>query len=362
MYKTKLTIFTLCSHFAAILCLGDSNLSDPLTLQKIFSASIDRANLKHKIDDGIERLYFLGIGEPYSGWASRTDDGHLKSLSCIKKGVLEGPNIEWWKNGIKKTEGQFKNGKKDGEWTSRFLDGQKEYEVSYKDGKREGVWTSWYKNGQVSEEGNYTNGLRNGSWSFWFKDGKKDKVGYYKSGKRDGNWTTYIYDYVGLRDDVDRICRLNDIRVKISDGNVSEQEVYNGLLPEDYWGEYDDQELSLTRIKTSWKNGRKNGIIECWGWSAHAFHLLYKSYKSKGVKVDEDLLIKTIETKLLVGSYISGMKHGRWSWWWATNSPQKKLAIVENYKSGNHHGLYVIYDKNGKEEYRETPKDGKVIK
>ena len=73
----------------------------------------------------------------------RYDDGKLKVVEYYKK---VGNNQEL----VKKRE-YYKNGNID-------------REVNYKDGKKEGKWTTYYENGQIYEEVNY-------------KDGKEDGLG-----------------------------------------------------------------------------------------------------------------------------------------------------------------------------------------
>ena len=75
-----------------------------------------------------------------------------------------------YKNGQKKYEGTWKNGKEDGKWTDWYENGQKEYEGTYKDGKLDGIWIKWYKNGQKKYEGTYRDGESIEARQ-WFEDG-----------------------------------------------------------------------------------------------------------------------------------------------------------------------------------------------
>ena len=59
---------------------------------------------------------------------------------------------------IKKTKGNFKDGKKDGKWTNWYEDGQKQCEVNYKDGKLDGKWIEWDESGRKQSEVNYKDG------------------------------------------------------------------------------------------------------------------------------------------------------------------------------------------------------------
>ena len=55
-------------------------------------------------------------------------------------------------NGKLKSEGNYKNGKKDGPWISFWSNGQLEYKGDYKENKREGFWIYYRMNGTVFSE------------------------------------------------------------------------------------------------------------------------------------------------------------------------------------------------------------------
>ena len=53
-----------------------------------------------------------------------------------------------------------------------YINGQKIEEVNYKDGKRDGLRQAWHKNGQKMTESNYRNGNKiEGSEKFWNSKG-----------------------------------------------------------------------------------------------------------------------------------------------------------------------------------------------
>ena len=80
--------------------------------------------------------------------------------------------------------GKFKNGVKDGEWTTYYERGQLEYILNYKDGKEEGHWELYDKNGQLRSKGNYKNGKRQGLWEYFFIDGSLKKTETWKDGMK----------------------------------------------------------------------------------------------------------------------------------------------------------------------------------
>ena len=120
-------------------------------------------------------------------------------------------NILYWSNGQKKEEGNYKNGKRDGEWTYWYENEQKQWEGTFKDGELDGLWTVWYENGQKKEEGMkkdgekflcnswYENGeimVKDGNGKQiddWFENGQKKYEGTYKDGQEDG-LSTHWYE------------------------------------------------------------------------------------------------------------------------------------------------------------------------
>ena len=94
-------------------------------------------------------------------------DGQKKKEIYYKEGKLDGLYTEWYENGYKGSEGNFKDGKKNGLYTEWYENGQKKGEVNFKNEKLDGLWTGWYRNGQKKGEVNFKNGLMEVN----FKDG-----------------------------------------------------------------------------------------------------------------------------------------------------------------------------------------------
>jgi len=53
-------------------------------------------------------------------------------------------NILYWSNGQKKEEGNYKNGKRDGEWTYWYENEQKQWEGTFKDGELD-LYTEYFE-------------------------------------------------------------------------------------------------------------------------------------------------------------------------------------------------------------------------
>ena len=108
----------------------------------------------------------------------------LASLICFgcsdaSEDPTPDPTADWEKvtekyenGGVKFSGYQLEDGTRVGHWTQWYENGKKWYEGDYKDG--EGHWTFWYENGKKWYEGEFKNHQRNGIWMYWNEDGSID--------------------------------------------------------------------------------------------------------------------------------------------------------------------------------------------
>lgn len=97
---------------------------------------------------------------------------HYVTEIDAKKLVKE---ISYYKTGIKRLEGEFNNGQRNGRWKYWYKDGTLWSEGFFTEGKRSGVGTTYHENGKKYIQGSYENGERVGKWSFWDENGKLSK-------------------------------------------------------------------------------------------------------------------------------------------------------------------------------------------
>ena len=91
--------------------------------------------------------------------------------------------IEFYRNGqIKKLKQMNENDGNDELWTEWYENGQKQYEINYKDGQQNGLYKWWYENGQKSSEGPYKDGKPDGVWISYNRDGTVESRRTYKDG------------------------------------------------------------------------------------------------------------------------------------------------------------------------------------
>ena len=83
-----------------------------------------------------------------------------------------------------KTQGTFKNGKKDGPFVDYWDNGQLATKLTYKDGEPDGPYVSYHSNGQFRAKGTFKDGNKEGPWVTYKKDGTvwEKYTGTYKNG------------------------------------------------------------------------------------------------------------------------------------------------------------------------------------
>src|SRR5437588_3677913 len=67
--------------------------------------------------------------------------------------IKNGPMVIYRPNGLKMMEGNYTDGKQDGEWTLYYESGAKKSIDHYQDGVQQGEHLSWYENGQIDAKG-----------------------------------------------------------------------------------------------------------------------------------------------------------------------------------------------------------------
>ena len=127
-----------------------------------------------------EVTYVDGIDTYYTEWYSNGQKREERNFRLEQK---NGFRILWYKNGNKIQEESWKNGRKDGLWTSWYQDGQKKEQGMYKDDSLyKGLFTSWWPDGQKHVQGAFKDWGKDGMWTIWSEQGKKLKEETYKSG------------------------------------------------------------------------------------------------------------------------------------------------------------------------------------
>lgn len=109
-------------------------------------------------------------------------------IACVKTvngaDVKEGPYVLYHEDGSKMIQGEYLDGKQNGEWTMWYDNGQKKSVDHYKDGVQDGEHTGWYTDGKIAAMGMFKDGQPDGVWKRWDPQGFKNWEETYKDGKK----------------------------------------------------------------------------------------------------------------------------------------------------------------------------------
>jgi antitoxin component YwqK of YwqJK toxin-antitoxin module len=113
---------------------------------------------------------------------------HGKYISYRKLNFYNNKQMkEWLKSDTANcimTEGNFKDGRKDGQWTDYFIGGGKQEEVYYRNGVIDGPYRSFNNDhSTVALSGNYVDGKREGDWDIMNLTGQVIERDKYRKGK-----------------------------------------------------------------------------------------------------------------------------------------------------------------------------------
>lgn len=122
-------------------------------------------------------------------WTSYFEDG-------TKKGEIEYANdfgrfTEYYHSGKVLGEGPRQGVRNVGLWRFFSEDGTKESEGDFENGKKNGEWKYFYPSGKISAAGKYDNDETVGEWIHYFEDGTVSMKGSFVAGKKNGYWGTF---------------------------------------------------------------------------------------------------------------------------------------------------------------------------
>ena len=103
-------------------------------------------------------LLSFGFSQKLSEVIETYENGNIKSITYHKEtqnGIEKVKYKEYRKNGTKREEETFKNGEKDGLWTSWYENGNKKRVENYKDGKSNSQ-NCWDEDGDECECSEYS--------------------------------------------------------------------------------------------------------------------------------------------------------------------------------------------------------------
>jgi antitoxin component YwqK of YwqJK toxin-antitoxin module len=107
--------------------------------------------------------------------------------------VADGFYREYYPNGQKFVEGQYKAGHQDGDWTYWHENGTVNRKLTFKEGQPDGSWEVHRADGSLMVTRSFKQGRRDGTWTMYDDTGKQPlRVEKYVDGKADGEWKIWF--------------------------------------------------------------------------------------------------------------------------------------------------------------------------
>lgn len=249
----------------------------------------------------------------------------IESIFKHENFIKNGKFLKYSDVGNKIQEGQYLNGKQEGDWLYYFPNGKLFGKGKFKDGDggnpnessgipkngRFGNWIFYYENGNLKEEVNYLNGLLNGIRKSYYENGKLNEEINYASGLMNGNRKIY-YENSKLKQESNLINDLDNgvYKLYFENGILKEEGNFkNGLLDGVQKNYFDSGKLKQYVIykedkvnglfKKYYENGSLEAEIE---YVLNEQNGIYKSYYSNGqLRSSAKKNPKSLAEKNLVG-------------------------------------------------------------
>jgi antitoxin component YwqK of YwqJK toxin-antitoxin module len=106
-----------------------------------------------------------GDSKPYNGDFKETfDNGSTKGTGTFLNGQLEGLRVQFYPNGKKKTEKEYKGSYPHGKSKEFYENGTLKQEGEFEDNKEHGTWTLYHINGQKKAVLTFVHGVQTGPY------------------------------------------------------------------------------------------------------------------------------------------------------------------------------------------------------
>ena len=239
--------------------------------------------------------------------------GKVKVEATYRNGVPEGIRREFDEEGNVEKAFTFKNGKLVAEG------------IIAANGQRQGFCKYYYPNGSLKSQGNFVDDTRSGEWEFYHQNGVLEQKGSYnKNGQPDGLWKWYYSDGKLLREENYRNGLLDGLLTEYSPkGKIIVQGDYIDGLEEGFW----IYETGDMRMEGNYVSGMRNGnwkYVYSSGQLAFMGRFVDDNPNGTHIFYYPDGSIRES------GNYVMGRKNGDWKRYLEDGS----LVIVITYSNG----------------------------
>lgn len=133
----------------------------------------------------------LKDSKPDGKWTTWYENGQLMSEGFFISGMMDSSWTWYYENGNLKKTGKFRKDLENGVMITYYPEGQIVDSGNYVDGRKNGMWISRFENGKLNVKGNYKRDLQDGEWEFYFENGKLLSKGIFKNSDLAGKWDYY---------------------------------------------------------------------------------------------------------------------------------------------------------------------------
>ena len=118
-----------------------------------------------------------------SYYSSNRDKGKIQTLTNYHKGVKNGIDLTFAKNGTIETKATYANGQLNGAY-AKFKSSRKLEQATYINGQLDGVYKTFYQTGKIQQESHYKNGKKHGMSTYYNQDEAITMEYEYKDGSQ----------------------------------------------------------------------------------------------------------------------------------------------------------------------------------
>ena len=162
-----------------------------LRAEGLFIDGLRSGEWKFYYHDGkVQEVGTYKEGDPDGVWVWYHENGQKQIEEQFYKGQPNGPYKEYDAKGNLIVSGTYFDGMKNGKWTEQIGDMRTEGE--YRNDKQVGEWTSYYDNGKMAFRGKFNAGYPDGEHFFYYPNGKLREIQVYSAGVKNGDWKKYL--------------------------------------------------------------------------------------------------------------------------------------------------------------------------
>jgi antitoxin component YwqK of YwqJK toxin-antitoxin module len=182
IYSLTYRTYVACAAAVAVALIGG-----------ITAAAADKpgfAAASSATDTGAENKVDI---KPYTGKPIFLDEPEAPPASSMVERIVQTDKYSDGKLHVERQVAKYSDNHfvADGFYREYYPNGQKFVDGQYKDGRQDGDWTYWHENGTLNRKLTYKDGLPDGSWDVHRADGSLMVTRSFKLGRRDGTWTYY---------------------------------------------------------------------------------------------------------------------------------------------------------------------------